>query len=70
MARSLHNILTLSDINETRIESAVSQESISVENTGKDNGPDRMARLTAITAQNTLKKIWDTPEEDEAWQHL
>jgi hypothetical protein len=70
MARSLRNIQAMPDTNETLIESPVSQKSISVENREKGNASDRTARLTAIAGENTLKKIWDTPEEDEAWQHL
>ncbi len=31
---------------------------------------DGLARKTAIASERTLQKIWDTPEEDEAWQHL
>ena len=26
--------------------------------------------LTALASENALSGIWDTPEEDEAWQHL
>ena len=29
-----------------------------------------LARLTALASEPTLKKLWDTPEEDEAWRHL
>jgi len=29
-----------------------------------------LARQTALAAEATLAKIWDTPEEDEAWRHL
>ncbi|WP_370573525.1 hypothetical protein [Methanomethylovorans sp.] len=24
----------------------------------------------AVASQDSLTKIWDTPEEDEAWEHL
>ena len=27
-------------------------------------------RVTALASEQALIKIWDTPEEDEAWQHL
>ncbi len=27
-------------------------------------------RVTALASEQALRKIWDTPEEDEAWQHL
>ena len=27
-------------------------------------------RATALASEATLAKIWDTPEEDEAWQDL
>ena len=27
-------------------------------------------RVTALASERALSKIWDTPEEDEAWQHL
>lgn len=29
-----------------------------------------LARQTALLAEPTLRKIWDTPEEDEAWRDL
>jgi hypothetical protein len=28
------------------------------------------ARNTALAGEHALSKIWDTPEEDEAWRHL
>jgi hypothetical protein len=69
-ARSLHDTKTNSDLQAERVASTGSPESISVENNGKGKASDRTARLTAIAGENTIKKIWDTPEEDEAWQHL
>ena len=27
-------------------------------------------RVTALASEQALSKIWNTPEEDEAWQHL
>lgn len=27
-------------------------------------------RSTALASERALSRIWDTPEEDEAWQHL
>ena len=29
-----------------------------------------LARQTALASEAALAKIWDTPEEDEAWRHL
>ena len=31
---------------------------------------ESLARQTALASELTLAKIWDTPEEDEAWRHL
>lgn len=28
------------------------------------------AEVTALLSEEALSRIWDTPEEDEAWQHL
>jgi hypothetical protein len=30
----------------------------------------REARQTALASEDALAKIWNTPEEDAAWQHL
>src|SRR5579862_184027 len=27
-------------------------------------------RATALASERVLSKIWDTPEEDDAWRHL
>jgi hypothetical protein len=29
-----------------------------------------LARQTALASESTIARIWDTPEEDEAWRHL
>ena len=29
-----------------------------------------LARATAVASEPALARIWATPEEDEAWQHL
>ena len=31
---------------------------------------ENLARGTAIASERALRRIWDTPEEDEAWQNL
>ena len=31
---------------------------------------ENLGRLTALASQDVLGALWDTPEEDEAWQHL
>jgi hypothetical protein len=49
------------------------REVVEVIPTTSDEAPreaDNLARTTAIASERTLRKIWDTPEEDEAWQHL
>ena len=33
-------------------------------------GEGNLGRLTAIASEQSLGKIWDTPEEDEAWRNL
>jgi len=32
--------------------------------------PDNLGHVTALASEHSLKKIWDTPEEDEAWRDL
>jgi len=31
---------------------------------------ESLGRLTMLAAKPVLSRIWDTPEEDEAWKHL
>ena len=31
---------------------------------------ENLARLTMLAAEPMLSRIWDTPEEDAAWQYL
>ena len=31
---------------------------------------EALGRLTMLAAEPSLSRIWDTPEEDEAWKHL
>ncbi|MGI4787602.1 MAG: plasmid mobilization protein [Janthinobacterium lividum] len=31
--------------------------------------PEDLGRACALASEATLRKFWDTPEEDEAWQH-
>ena len=31
---------------------------------------ENLAHLTMLAAEPVLSRVWDTPEEDEAWKHL
>lgn len=31
---------------------------------------ESLGRLTMLAAEPVLSRVWDTPEEDEAWKHL
>jgi hypothetical protein len=35
-----------------------------------DESPDASALETLVVSEQSLKKDWDNPAEDEAWQHL
>lgn len=45
-----------------------------VKKTGRPRRAASSARnlsdLTTLASEETLREIWDTPEEDEAWAHL
>lgn len=32
--------------------------------------PEDLGRACALASEATLRKFWDTSEEDEAWQHV
>ena len=32
--------------------------------------PGDLARATAIAGEDALRKIWDTPEEEEVWRNM
>lgn len=34
------------------------------------NLPEDLGRACALASESTLKKFWDTPEEDAAWRDL
>ena len=53
---------------ETFVQNLVSRETPGGSNTSR--GKISTSRLTALASEKTLSKIWDTPEEDEAWQDL
>ena len=31
---------------------------------------ENLGRMTALASESVLRSLWDTPEEDAAWQHL
>lgn len=35
-----------------------------------DTGNLSLARQTSLASEQTIRKLWDTPEEDEAWRGL
>jgi hypothetical protein len=39
---------------------------------GEDVAPDTipLSRATALASEQPLARLWDTPAEDAAWQHL
>jgi hypothetical protein len=39
---------------------------------GEDVAPDTipLSRATALAGEQPLARLWDTPAEDAAWQHL
>ena len=59
-------LATLHDATQTRIIEEAIREKAKREKVQEDNE----GRTTALLSEPTLSKIWDTPEEDSAWQHL
>ena len=40
------------------------------DSTSFTNAPDTDSRFTMYASEAVLRRYWDTPEEDEAWDHL
>ncbi len=36
----------------------------------RESMEENMGQLTMLGSASTMRRIWDTPEEDEAWKHL
>jgi hypothetical protein len=41
---------------------------LATEDAAQDTIP--LSRATALAGEQALARLWDTPEEDAAWQHL